>query len=306
MPLPSRARLRRLPEPLFRRLRAAVPLIGTLPPHVQSAIAGGGSSLAFDARGVNPVDAYEWIVQQGDYPDKIRIALGRPAVADTKALIGYNVGRPRKPGSSSVFKWNEDRSNFASLYAGDVLAIPPSWVAPTQPTQPSQPVPIPVPQPQPAPQPYPGPFPPGMPYPGGSMPPTPNPTPTPAPSPEASQAVVQQSQAMLAAWNAKTKAGQPPNFGTLYSDLSGTLDWRTRTCLSSFQVWANATRGAALRTDGTLDAPTYQALLVVTAEIANAPGGGSTPPPRAPKKKPSNATLATGAALLGAVALAAL
>lgn len=71
---------------------------------------------------------------------------------------------------------------------------------------------------------------------------------------------IARAQAILAAWATKypTRA-TPSDYGKVQGDLSATWTTRSAAICRSYQAWANM-MGAALRTDGELDKPTYTSL----------------------------------------------
>lgn len=81
----------------------------------------------------------------------------------------------------------------------------------------------------------------------------------------------------LGTWGKRT--GKLLTYPGLY-DLNDTIDESFLNAVRSFQTWANATRGLALRTDGRFDLPTHTALIaetVPTTDTTPGTGGTSTP-----------------------------
>jgi hypothetical protein len=111
-----------------------------------------------------------------------------------------------------------------------------------------------------------------------SSPTNPNPQPSPGnPSLGLPAGSYAQVCTMLGTWNRKYPGNcQPSDFGSTSSDISTTETGRSRSALASFQGWYNRTQSGALRTDGGLDQPTYDALVRVTGgALMNSTSSGS-------------------------------
>jgi nucleoid-associated protein YgaU len=182
---------------------------------------------------------------------------------------------------------NPQVSDPNKIFVGQVLNLPPGW-----PSTPGGTASPPVATP-PAVNVPPGviPFPPG----GGGTTSTPPKSPPLGdvpitPTGFAPPGGIAQVQLMLANWNGRERVAG--NFGAVVTDFSGQLDARTKAAIGAFQLWANQTRSAGLRTDGFLDNATYAALLAyTTAAITQAPPTGLPPiaggvPPLTPPMLP--------------------
>ncbi len=89
-----------------------------------------------------------------------------------------------------------------------------------------------------------------------------------------------QAQAALATWarSAKPSPCDPPDFGALPSDFTGTNDDRTVRALKSFQRWSLLNGYEGQRTDGQLDAYTLGSLITAAHGILATPPGQPPPP----------------------------
>jgi LysM repeat protein len=182
-------------------------------------------------------------------------------------------------------KTNAADGNFASLLPGEVINLPASWVAGGAPSSPSAPLPS-----------------------------TQGTTARPRPGFDAR---VLQVQGMLGLWSTANDAGNPARFGSNPStDADGVFGPRTQGTMGKFQRWANANAGKALRTDGTIDDASYQALVEWTARqvtgvptsapsgpigfpspggFPTSPGGGDAPLPSLPVGGPQELPPGAGA-----------
>jgi hypothetical protein len=122
---------------------------------------------------------------------------------------------------------------------------------------------------------------------------------------------------MLGLWSTANDAGNPARFGSNPStDADGVFGPRTQGTMGKFQRWANANAGKALRTDGTIDDASYQALVEWTARqvtgvptsapsgpigfpspggFPTSPGGGDAPLPSLPVGGPQELPPGAGA-----------
>lgn len=82
------------------------------------------------------------------------------------------------------------------------------------------------------------------------------------------RAVILQSQTDLATWRAAfPNSSALADYGATTADLTGVEDSRFISQLQSYQRWANANKGEALRVDGDLDQASYDSLSRTTAAI---------------------------------------
>lgn len=227
-------------------------------------------------------------VLSNDWPEKIADRVGAKKT-DARWWKTLKEANPHKAVAPS--------GNWQTLFAGEILNYPDTWPAHLQavpaPGVPADPVQPPAPSTPPATPPAPQP---------GPAPSTPGGT-SPAPIPSgatADFATTSHAQTVLALWAAKNPhIARPSDFGrTLIPDVTGSMTERTRSCLSTFQLWWNEqAKSTVLRTDGVLDPASYEALKQYSidalkdvpglpplpgASPAPSPGGGGSPAPGSP------------------------
>ncbi|HRI71308.1 MAG TPA: LysM domain-containing protein, partial [Polyangium sp.] len=185
-----------------------------------------------------------YVVQKDDTPYKIATKMG--AISRPKWWAELRAANPTKTVTNG---------NWTSLYPNEEIGIPDEW--------PENPLTKPA------------------------YPPTPTNPGLPGPTQNSTMdiGVVANTQILTAAWARRYGVCDPLDFGLHPSDFSGLVDARTQRALISFQLWWNKWNPTRpMRTDGTIDSATQNALK--EAVFSQIPAyGGQTPQP-APQPTP--------------------
>jgi len=210
-------------------------------------------------------------VLANDWPEKIANRTGAKQ-ADARWWSTFKKANPHKIVLQD--------GNWQTLFAGETLNYPDTWPASIEakpaPSVPSDPA---LPPPGNPGSPNPGPVtPPNVP-----LPPIPG---SPVPTGGTSDfGMTADAQATLALWASKhPDVAQPPDFGKdIIRDVNGTMTERTKSCLSTFQLWWNEKLASSqVRTDGVLDLASYNALKAyqfdVLKDVPGPPSPGGTSP----------------------------
>lgn len=186
-----------------------------------------------------------YIVQKDDTPYKIATKMG--AISRPKWWAELRAANPGKTVTNG---------NWTSLYPNEEIGIPDEWpetnlAKPAYPATPTNP---------------------GL--------------PGPMQNSTMDVGVVANTQILLAAWARRYGACDPLDFGLVPSDFSGLVDARTQRAMISFQLWWNKWNPTrTLRTDGTIDSTTQNALK--EAVFSQTPAyGGQMPAPSVPPPPP--------------------
>lgn len=164
-----------------------------------------------ETAGLTP-DRKTYVVEDGDYPAKI-----------ARALVGDASRWPELVRANVPPKTRAKNGNFTSLYAGERLIVPSSWLADM-----------------------------GADVPSGDRP----------SSPPADVAAIVQAKALLVAWSksdGRSAAGLT-DYGARPEDAQPKWTSRDRFMLGSFAEWSNRARNTSLATDGELSAAHLEAL----------------------------------------------
>jgi len=209
-----------------------------------------------------PGTQWTYVVKAGDSPSTIAQKItgngGLTGFGNYSELIDANPGKPTV-GTRGTWGFN-----FASLLVGENIKIPVGWDAYM--TEDGQASPN------------------GQPYPANPNPVGPAPS---APAPDGTYSAglpsgrVTALKLELGAWGKKT--GSVTTYPGPF-DVNDTIDESFRGALAQFQQWSNANQSTSLRTDGTLDQPTADALdawAVANATAAPAPSSPIPPVPAA-------------------------
>lgn len=185
----------------------------------------------------DPTTQWMYNVKAGDSPSKIAyVHTGNGNLSGPGNYTELIDANPGKPTVGTRGTWG---FNFASLVAGEVLEIPKSWnkwMTDDGFTSPN-----------------------GMPYPPNPSPSAPAPVPS-GPGEYTSTLPAGRVTALkleLGAWGKKT--GNVTTYPGPF-DINDVIDESFRGALAQFQQWSNANQGTSLRTDGTLDQPSADAL----------------------------------------------
>lgn len=119
-----------------------------------------------------------------------------------------------------------------------------------------------------------------------------------SPSKPAGDDHLRQAQVMVAAWFKRNGMADPPDYAASPSEFDGLMGPRTRRAFSLFQRTMNLRAKLGLRTDGTLDQATYDALTRETipragGDTPSVPSSPSLPPAPRPPSSPGSSSSPT-------------
>lgn len=205
----------------------------------------------------SPSTQWSHTVQPGENPSQIT----KERTGDDRRYVELIDANPSKPTVGDRLNPYSTGFNFKSLMAGEVLDLPKSWNIYVNDA---------------------GQWSPGVPLPAGK----PAPTPSPAPGPTGVYSSTLPAGAItaiklqLGAWGKKEGTSSYPG----PFDVNEVIDEAFRTAVAGFQKWWNANRGGSLRTDGSLDKGTHDAINAYSVGMGTttSPGGTSTPGPGLP------------------------